>query len=353
MTNPPKGFLNSSENWVVIIEWDGQVPPTKWYRYLDKLAGGHKKGGDYTSSVRGKGASAGISNPLERRAGGEYVQGIVAQEGCIICQSQSSAVYIANFAKYEIGEWMETNIQKKGSQTGFYGKAPTVLIGTLDLSLKGLLGTSDALELVERTNKVLGKMGRKPPSKTWAVTCLECLQVGNVKAPRAINCPKCSGLRIHTREGTVAHFKDDPNIPVFEIWKRTRFFGAHFEPAICTEQGEHQAPKLDKVEIFSSKEDDAYRSIASSTLPSLLEKADRQIAFDILDAVLASRSHYDSDTRKRKRVEAVTAYFLEQGKQGKQPSVNISLIELQPDIIDAALLLGVDKAVTYQIHYGE
>lgn len=321
--------------WVVMVEWDGQKPPSSWYRRVQEIAG---RDGTSAGPVRGNmDRSVG---PLARRMD-EGQEGVVFQEGCIVCPSESTARYLASYARHTVGY----DLERKG------GRRPTVAIGEWNMSRDIRIG-ADMQSLIDRVEAGIGKRGRKPEPANWVVTCLECLHVSGIKASRALTCPNCAGLRIHARKGIPTDYRDDPSVPVFDMWLRTRFGGAHFEPALATAVGHVDPPALDEVEIFSAKESEVVDALRDSNLPATLERIPREDAFDVLDAILAGRAHYGADVRIKSRVAVVTKFFQTFASTGQIPQ-GVSLAELQPDFLDTALLLGDEVALALQLQYGD
>ena len=84
MTEPTAKFGKTLHQ--VLLEWDGEAPPSRWYRRLEKIAGVTVRKGDDNKSV----------SALVRRARGNET---IAQEGNVICSSYSLARQIAALAQ--------------------------------------------------------------------------------------------------------------------------------------------------------------------------------------------------------------------------------------------------------------
>lgn len=301
-----------TKSYIVLIEWDGEKPPRRWYSRMHKLAG----------RVRGdKGES-----PLTRRDGGK---GIIFQEGCIICPSESLARQMAFQVRDQFG-------------------ASAVSIGEARMTDKFQMTRADAA-VMERVEQSLGKRGRKPPEKDWVITCLEEMKAYHVKIDRPLQCPHCSGLRVHVREGLYGKLEDDGD-DVLRLWLRSRFVGPHWEPMGLSTDGSatFYPPSFESVEILNEREADAATKIDASDVLKVAEKLDRNEAIELLDAIFVGRTYVDAEKRTAARVEAVTQYFL----MGGQPK-GISIAETPtPDLLDTAAMLGPEYAARLMLDYG-
>lgn len=293
---------------IVLIEWDGEQPPTKYYRRLHGLA----------LRVRGDKEQS----PLARRSPGDD-RGIIFQEGAVICPSASLARTVAFIARDE--------------------GAANVSIGSAHLDNNFTRSRQDA-EILNRIEEVMGKRGRKPEPIAWAVSCTECMTVNNVEAWAAVNCPNCGGLLVHSRKGQVVAYAD-PGGDLLESWVATRFQGANWEPAPIDPAG--IVPSANP-EIFNAREKQSVEAIASSPLYAQLQQLPRDSAFAFLDAIMVSRAYRGRDERLQTRVQIATEFLRRGGN-----FMHISLTEPDaPDLIDAAAL-GVDVVVTWLKQFSE
>lgn len=284
---------------IVVIEWDGNKAPSKYYRRVHALS--FKVAGDKELS------------PIARRAGEDGNQGVIMQEGVFLCASESLARQIAGIALDE--------------------GAVNVSLGTVQFPGHFLRSVEDA-QILDRIEGVLGKRGRRPPDELWAVSCLECLRVSNVTTWRPVSCPHCGGLRIHARKGAVRSFRD-PGGDVLDAWQRTRFAGPHWEPAPISDTGDAPPPAGD---ILNASEEQWATALAHSCHLDIIRQMPRQIAFDFLDAMLSNRAYRSPEARLQNRLAVATAYFMKHGDPAR-----ISLPEpAYPDLVDAGSALGVD-----------
>ncbi len=311
--------------YTVIIEWDGQKPPTQWYRRRDALVGGVR--GDKSQSS------------LERRQK-DGIDGVIVQESVIICNSESLARSLAYYAHYEAGETLWRN----------GGDYPSVYI------VEGSLfdtkpGHEKDREIVNGIQSKLGQRGRQPAKVTYQVTCLEEMTVNATDAPRGrlINCPTCGGVHIRSREGQ-PHIFNDSGQDIFDLWLATRFAGPHFEPATVVDNGGIDAPKVGDLLINNNDEMVIEGIKVSSDVLEIareIAKTGRHDALLLLDAVFVGRRHNDESKRNKARIEAATQFFA----QGGSPA-GIVLAETPiPDLLDAATMLGAEVAAGYLLTY--
>jgi len=295
--------------WMVVIEWDGMQPPGTWYNRMHRLAG--KVRGDKSES------------PMARRE----AKGVIVQEGCIILKSPSLAAELAMDAE-ELGASLVMKYEAEGDV---------------------FMGTRQDHEVHKRIEAVLAKRGRKPEPEKWAITCLEDMAVFLHETAEPIQCPNCSGLRVHSRPlgkvGKLNRFKDDGD-DILRLWIRTRFAGPHWEPVKIDGRG-IPAPSFDDIDVGATREAKAISTLDGSGLVDALEKLPRKEAIDILDAVFVARVYHDEERRTEKRLSAITKFF----SLGGSP-IGITLPETPiPDLFDAATLLGPARAATLMLQY--
>lgn len=344
----------SKEVWVVIVEWDGAKPPTTFYRRLDALTGkgqGHPVG-KWTEAEKAASSvidrrygDSSISHEVDYKPGsrvrvGGLEQGVVIQEGCIICPSKSLAEYIAHYIKFYIGP----DLAYRGEPT------PIVAVGKWQMSTE-IPNSPEVVAMVEAVESKLGARGRKPKASQWTTTCLECLEATEIKASRVVGCPSCNGLRVHARKGSAVTWADDGS-PIVELWQRTRFFGPHMETAAVEAEGE-TAPALDQLLIGSATEEAAVKLIAKDkAFAAKLEKMGRDDALRVLDAIAVARAHYSAEQRRDARISAFNAYTIRLAEAGAMPQ-GLAMIEMpRLDFLDTALLLGVAEAVELEVAFG-
>lgn len=290
--------------YLVLIEWDGENPPTKWYDRMHELAG--RVRGDKTVS------------PVKRREG----RGVIFQEGAILCGSESLARELAYVASVECG----------AGSVAFY-----------DASYRELNMTRQDAEILQKIEASLGKRGPKPKEALYTITCLEEMKAYEVEVSRPIQCPNplCSGLRINVRPGKQWLWADDGDF-IVSLWLRTRFAGPHWEPVKLG--GNRKPPAVDDIVIGKAKEKKLAASMNASGLVPVLDAMPRKQALEILDAIFVGRAYYDTDKRADARIQSAARYFAIGGSP-----VGLVLTETpEPDLFDASLMLGADVVAKLQ-----
>lgn len=310
---------------ILVIEWDGEKPPTTWYNRLAK----------HNISVRGKTDSSGyrISNPEERRSfsgvksfwskgfNQEEISGTIVQEGCVITASRSFAVYLASLAK----------------QCG----AKSVHIGDTQLE-KYQTSTNDAKTL-QRIEGILGSRGRPMNGSTfdYVITCIECGAVNAVKDSKGvIGCPSCRAVRVKYRMGELMPISLPKIGTLFSKWLSHRFLFRSFEP-VHIEQNGMEPPTIAIEDVTDESEMKVLKLIEKSTILSKLDKIDLELAFSILDSIFIARTYLTEEERIDIRSQAAFTLFRSGIKQDK-----IDIIEPNiPDSLDA-LAFGYQNAVS-------
>lgn len=328
---------------VVVIEWDGEQPPTRWYDRLHRLAG--RVRGDKEQSV------------IERRTD----KALIVQEGCILCPSESLAKTLATLARDEF-------------------EAEHVMIGKTRLTDTFGVSREDR-QILGRVEMVLGRKGRPPKAEDWAVTCLEEMESFNVRSSGPYQCPSCKGLRIHNRRGKNAGIRlkarEVQDLSPFDLWISTRFRYGSWSPAFIRIKGYDQetGENLDlgnpqsityenedggkfeawvsglrdeEPEIYNEREEQIVDALRSSRILDKQEEIPVDIFFDILDAILVNRAYMSDESRLQNRVEAAQIYF----RRGGTPA-GISLAEMPTlDYLSAAGPLDPDVVAKYALTWG-
>lgn len=288
--------LKTNASYLVAIEWDGKQPPSKWYRRLASF--GLRVSGDKDL------------NPLERRHTsfeheGKTIEGVIYQEGAIMVSSYSLACALAQYAK------------KLGAKN-----VRTVALEVLDR----MESSKRDAQIMNRIENIFSKRGRPPARQNWAVTCLECMSVGDQEVAAVVNCHNCGGLRVNSRKGSTAVYAD-PGGDVVLAWLRTRFSGPHWEPSEIVEDGKEALP----LELCHHDDKDGWIAMEDSAVMDIVEKMDRQSAFLFLDAIYVSLSAYSHRERLDKRIKAAVHYYALGGED------NLPVTETEkPDLLTAA-----------------
>lgn len=268
----------------VIIEWNGKQPPTKWYRYLEKLTG---------MSVRKNGTDS-LNIISDRMNAGDY--GVIIQEGCIRCGSYSLARTIYFLAK--AGLWVDT---KDGPE--LIKPAAVILAEVSDLSVEMTPADEEALALMNVTFSHRGRQVGDPIM--WTVSCFEDLASYETESHSVINCPHCGGLHMRARPGERLYLAD-PGGPIEWAWMRTRFATGIWE---VPRKGNAVPPG--KVDIKDEREKEVVGLVVNSLeLKEILDCMDREEAMRVLDAAFVARAYWSEDRRIKARVEAYMEFSL-------------------------------------------
>lgn len=291
--------------WIVLIEWDGKQPPSKFYRRMDGLS--FRVRGDKEVS------------PLLRRDTG---RGVIFQEGAILTASHSQARTIATIAIEE--------------------GAKNVSFGRCALS-ENFTPSHEDMQVLNRIHQVMGQRGPKPPKEIWTVACMECAQATPIETHHPVNCPSCGGMLIHARRGQPAKFTD-PGGCVFELWLRTRFAGPHWEPVTIDRLG--IIPPVVN-EIYSDRERETADLLKASPAMGMLDKMSRETALRFLDGMFVNRAYTPTERRLQGRMETAVEFF----KRNGNPA-DFRLTEPpQPDLVDAAGVVGIKETVTWLLQF--
>ncbi len=326
--------------FIAIIEWDGQKPPSKYYRRLHDLAL-RSRGGDKDESVlaRRQNMSAQALQQAQstskrntsrartrRQTSRETLQGVIFQEGAIICPSESLARTIAALAQRGF---------KDGK--GNVIRAKAVKVGEVQFHSDDFVATDDDDKALARIDKVFGSRGRPEDESVWSVVCYEELLTSQKTSAGVANCPHCGGVRIRTREGKPNAFAV-PDGSLFDAWVRVRFTSGHWE---SSHSGDTFPPALSTVRslIGDSGEQVALALIEKSKLDTTLAGFDKDTALKVLDAVLVGIAHLTKETRDARRLEAWTRYAQSGANPLDYPLAGSDV----PDLLDAAGALGAER----------
>jgi hypothetical protein len=278
---------------LVLIEWDGGRPPTKWYNRLARL----------NLTVRGDMDKS----PIARRAS---ESGVIMQEGAIVVHSESEARTLAHMA-YSMG-------------------AKNVVVGELFPTM--LQATSEDLAALKRLENVLGKRGRGEPERDWTITCLDCLKSEQIHGITPVNCPECGSMRIHYYLGKLTTFKSSGD-QMFD-WVQTRFVSNQFGIAPIADSGEEIPTVVNPVNDM----EDLHRiatvknSKAATTAAEWLTagKINQDTFYQILDGTYTVTLRDEKELKSR-RFYALSKYF-ELG--GSPDNVSLATDVKCPDIFD-------------------
>lgn len=302
---------------IVVIELDGFKPTGTYYNRLRELGVAAGRLDDETK--------ASLGDPLIRRSfktrSGEDA-GTVVQEGVVICHSESLANQVARLATE-------------------YG-AKHVLVGTTTLETFSLQSQSlQDSQITQRIENLLSRPGRRPDQLfDWVVTCFEeCVTYKVEQRKYIVSCPGCRGLNIRARKGKPIELAI-PDGDLFKAWIRHRFASGQFEIPLADTK---QPPDYNLIHI--QQEDKQFTEIIEKSISvvSLLEKMPQRVhAFEILDALFASRSAYSQNARNEARLR-VSMKLMEEGVNPSMFSITEPRNEV--DLIDVSSVIGTDETV--------
>lgn len=295
----------ASNSFIVVIEWDGGKPPSRYYHRLHKLA----------SRVRGDKSTS----PVARRAATND-HSIILQEGAVLCSADTLARAVAQIA----------------SDCG----AIYVQIGRVEmLQAEEMRVTPEDARALARVEAVHGKRGKPSPERLWSVMCYDCLVCHEVTARGVANCPRCGSFRAHIFQGPAPRFSEPPD-DTFPTWYATRFSTGRF---VVPLPAWSDPPVYAKMESAYCTHPDEVRAVTvmennESSLDIHLPGVSR---LEIYDAVFASRAYFPEDLRRRARVAAVVEVI----QRGAAPQgIPLAEDEAKVDALDLSMHLGKDIA---------
>lgn len=296
--------------YIVLIEWDGDIPPRTYYSRLHSLGLFVRSTDDASNKKKGLG-------PIKRRGSAGTVGGVIVQEGAIVCASESLAREVAALAKNE--------------------GAKVVQFGTVEVT-DYQMGVDDAIQFA-KIEMILGKRGRPTSEKFhWVVTCFEEMITTETdeEVRHVVTCPQCGSLNIKVRTGGVIKYRFPENGTVFERWARHRFSNGSFEVPEES-KGAPVPPKFVDISFSEPKEAAVIEIMQKSAdFLSQVEKLPLPIALNVLDGVLSARAYRTEETRRTARVTSCVHLF----ERGYPPDkVSISEQTNLIDLLDASLML--------------
>ena len=295
----------SQSGFVIMIEWDGRIPPTKWYDRLHRM--GLKVRGDKDVSPVARRMTNGLNERTTSRRGDK--NGVVFQEGSILCDSYSAARLIASLAS-ELG-------------------ARSVSVGNIELTDFHM--TQLDLNALEGISKTWSKRGPKfhDDAGNYCVTCLEegkTFEVDALATP--VICPSCNGTHFTVRKGSTA----DVAVKAFDFdgWLSSRFYGTGFEIPRVSVDPDKALPSPD-IASFDPKL--TYKLYEVNSVANSLNLSGVDL-FGFLDAAYTSMQ-LDATSKLNKRIEALRIYF-QAGGQKPYSMVSRDI----PDVVDVAAVNG-------------
>jgi hypothetical protein len=312
--------------YIVIIEWDGGIPPTPYYHRLRKL----------TSGVRGDNELSAVA----RRAanvGEDKMAGLTLQEGAIITPSESLARSIAGLART-------------------YG-APSVHIGEVSLTNYTHITVEDE-EALKRVDTAYGQRGRPRKAHDWQVCCIECMATYFIQNMSYIpNCPQCGSFIIVTypAKRPIMYEPMNDKVDLIDEWI-----------AMCFGSGRFMIPISEELEELHSIKGQLGVAHMRKGVVHITDPADKQIVdmitgspfvqhtidtqpkdyvMDILNGIFASRRYYSPDHRKKFRIKAIMSIMAD----GFKGSIRMAERDDEVDLLDASSAYSAEfiKGVFY------
>jgi hypothetical protein len=294
----------------VTIEWNGNKPPTTWYKRLHSLG----------LIVRGDPATL---DPIVRRTAGQKTNNIdtayavIVQEGNVACASESLAHEIYYLA-------LEQNL------------ATMVTLEEVNQVKMGEMSAMDKFCL-DRIQAVFGKKGRPTdPKQDWLVTCFECGRSFSEVDVRAVAaCPFCHGGLISSRVGVHNRYCMPASGDTFSKWVRLRFATGEFEvPVVEPGAPEPVATvtiKYDRLKVILDQ-------IIANT--DMLSKIDKLVdPFRFLDGLFCSRAYSLPGRLEKERLQACIVLFTQYANM-VDPAKIVMAVTDKVDALDSAPVLG-------------
>jgi len=297
------------DGWMVVIEWDGDKPPTSFYNRVRKL----------TSGVR---QTDKVGSPFSRRAEVD-VRAVHMQEGAILCMSKSLARALALLAQ----EYGAINVDVAEVK-----------------NLSPVVATEEDLQALQRIRNTLGRRGRPPRKyRRWkTVTCYEEIVSRHYETDDdIINCEVCGSLDITVTYPNViagaddvgeTFFREFEDETLFDTWMRLRVLqhgGVTFPLLIFDKDsvGEFEPMPRFQSDISLSDESPWYVEEVPRSFPQpekdilgkmylscltfldyFADQPDKII--EILDGIFVSRYKYPPEERLEGRLQALSLAML-------------------------------------------
>ena len=287
------------KGYIILIEWDGAKPPTRWYTTLGRY--GLKISGNKDTS------------PQTRRAS---TRGVVFQEGTSIVNSDSLARTLASDAR-TMG-------------------AKTVMIGNIDA--KNFQMSEQDKRTLEQITAVTSKRG--PKNKTeegrYIIHCYEEAKTHVIDLREApVVCPECGSLRIQWWKGDprkVAPY-DPKKYYLQDYWTATRFDsnGRYEIPMVYSNSKLPEIPGIGKFD--QGIQNDIVQTYKFAT--DHTQELENKTALRAMD-VAYNLQHLDDEARLNRRINALREYYQGGGNTNYPMAISPSI-----DMVDLAGADGI------------
>jgi len=299
--------------WMVVIEWDGDKPPTVYYNRIRKM--GFTVRGDKSTS------------PLTRRAGFE---GVVYQEGNLICRAESTARFLSGLASE-------------------YGARAVSIIRATFASTT--MSESDARTL-ESMQAYFGAKGRRANPVKWCVTCKDEGKSYTIETDKPVVCPNCGSLEINYRQGDKPAYMDQETINPRAVWIGSRFGNGLFESPVLSNDPIDGYTNPPTNPTINTGDQTRIDHLMHSTLIDQLNR--------LADAKIINRAGYlaaldagycvltkNNDTRAKSRIESIARFF---ARGGDANELTLITNPLDVDMIDLYPVMG-ETAIENTLRY--
>lgn len=325
-----KDFFDQSNIWVVVVEPDGEQPPTTWYNFLSEVMNIKTR----RLSIPDKDE---VVEPLVRR-GGEEHPAVTAQECVYFFSSEAAAKTVANEAEYYQKQGVFKNI--------FMGQfRPTELVMSE--------AEKEAILNMRRKRTQRGRPSKEQSEvKEFTVTCKSCANSFKTETSekKLTRCPNCYGTLIEYYSGEDIELRENPDLTNVQNWFSHRFIrGRYHITELSQDTGKNMVVHPDHINTVRREPKETYGKMLKSPAIDFINKMDIDEAFYVLDAIYCSVSTKTTEQRTIDRQACVAKYF----EQGGQPDTRLKFKVSDEvfDLIDASSIIGSDKATRLTLEW--
>lgn len=297
-------YTENEGYYTLMVEWDGNRPPTRWYNRLAALG----------LSIRSDKKSDEDESPLSRRYHPGSA-GVTHQEGAIILQKESAARALGYLAR---------SMGAKAVTVGY----------TVPIELKM---TNDDAAVMNRIKTTLERRGRPPEKQDWVISCRDCGRTSPYNGARPSHCPHCNSFLFWQRTGIQVVLKDYRGLNLFDNWITSRFVTGGWEKPIINRDNpdaiDCPAKDAKEIDISDPKASEHAKSIKKTRLYQQVHEAyynrqtiNREQAMALLDAGFLVLFR-DEEKRKNNRIRSITNYIQNDGNMDGVQLINDSTID--------------------------
>ena len=339
--------------YALVIELDGQIPPSKWYNRLNRLTGKARSvrgDGDYTKS-------AGERRAKDKK--GRDSHAIVEQEGVIMFESRAARDFLYTLFVTEIAPEMERTTDTFGRP----GRLPKATCYTVTAE-EGEI-SPEMERMAKRVEGTMSVLGRPPAAELHTVCCDECRASYVTLSSRITHCEQCASVYIRYVKGLEEHVRvqEWQTADITDLWLATRI-GGELEPNYRYDFDSKPTSGLFSREANMTGEAKFKGGIGEGVwlniLPfarSLNVMADKMQALRLIDAVFAVEAFFGGfdgtgqTTVENARAYAIAKMWVAAGRKDVEvnnpPDYQVSL----PDLFTAALLIDHDELAEIYLTY--